>query len=111
MDKHIKMGKGVKFERIRRITGYLQILSRWNDAKKAEEKDRVKHGVGEVTAESAIKSLHDAALRVSADDYDKLKPMFLLSTMEEIYPDCTVQVLTNTATGDVSVGRWKNETD
>ena len=27
---------------------------------------------------------------------------------EEIYPDCTVQVLTNTATGDVSVGWWKN---
>lgn len=30
---------------------------------------------------------------------------------EEIYPDCTVQVLTNTATGDVSVGWWHNETD
>lgn len=30
---------------------------------------------------------------------------------EEIYPDCTVQVLTNTATGDVSVGWWENETD
>ena len=32
------------FERIRRITGYLVgTLDRWNDAKKAEEKDRVKH--------------------------------------------------------------------
>ena len=41
-----KMGKGVKFERIRRITGYLVgTLDKWNDAKKAEEKDRVKHGV------------------------------------------------------------------
>ena len=39
-----KMGKGVKFERIRRITGYLVgTLDKWNDAKKAEEKDRVKH--------------------------------------------------------------------
>ena len=28
---------------------------------------------------------------------------------EEIFPDCTVQVLTNTATGEVSVGWWKNE--
>lgn len=47
MDKHIKMGQGVKFERIRRITGYLVgTLDRWNDAKKAEEKDRVKHGMG-----------------------------------------------------------------
>ncbi|MHB8065841.1 MAG: anaerobic ribonucleoside triphosphate reductase [Ruminiclostridium sp.] len=34
----------VKFERIRRITGYLVgTLERFNDAKKAEEKDRIKH--------------------------------------------------------------------
>ena len=40
----VKMGKGVAFERIRRITGYLVgSLDKWNDAKKAEEKDRVKH--------------------------------------------------------------------
>lgn len=39
-----KLGKGVGFERIRRITGYLVgSLATWNDAKKAEEKDRVKH--------------------------------------------------------------------
>lgn len=37
-------GKGVKFERIRRITGYLVgTLDRFNNAKRAEEKDRVKH--------------------------------------------------------------------
>ena len=37
---------GPKFERIRRITGYLVgTLDRWNDAKRAEERDRVKHGV------------------------------------------------------------------
>ena len=35
-----------KFQRIRRITGYLVgDMSRWNDAKVAEEKDRVKHTV------------------------------------------------------------------
>ncbi len=35
---------GVPFERIRRITGYLVgTLERWNDAKRAEERDRVKH--------------------------------------------------------------------
>ena len=34
------------FERIRRITGYLVgTLDRWNDAKQAEERDRVKHEV------------------------------------------------------------------
>lgn len=33
-----------KFDRIRRITGYLVgTLDRFNDAKRAEEKDRVKH--------------------------------------------------------------------
>lgn len=33
-----------KFERIRRVTGYLVgSLDRWNDAKRAEERDRVKH--------------------------------------------------------------------
>ncbi len=37
-------GKGVKFERIRRITGYLVgTLDRFNNAKRAEERDRVKH--------------------------------------------------------------------
>ena len=36
-----------KFERIRRITGYLVgTIDRWNDAKRAEEHDRVKHGLG-----------------------------------------------------------------
>ena len=28
---------------------------------------------------------------------------------EEIFENCTVQVLTNTATGEVSVGWWRNE--
>lgn len=38
------IGKGVPFERIRRITGYLVGgLERFNDAKRAEERDRVKH--------------------------------------------------------------------
>lgn len=42
---HERMGNGVKFERIRRITGYLVgTMEKWNNAKKAEEKDRVKHG-------------------------------------------------------------------
>lgn len=34
------------FERIRRITGYLVgTLDKWNDAKRAEEHDRLKHGI------------------------------------------------------------------
>lgn len=40
------VGKNVKFERIRRITGYLVgTTDRFNDAKRSEEKDRVKHGL------------------------------------------------------------------
>lgn len=39
------VGKGVKFARLRRVTGYLAgTLDRFNNAKAAEEKDRVKHG-------------------------------------------------------------------
>ena len=37
-------GEGVGFERIRRITGYLVgTVDRFNDGKRAEERDRVKH--------------------------------------------------------------------
>ena len=35
-----------KFERVRRITGYLVgTTDRWNNAKRAEEHERVKHGL------------------------------------------------------------------
>lgn len=45
-NKHKAMGEGIGFERIRRITGYLVgTMDKWNDAKRAEERDRVKHGM------------------------------------------------------------------
>ncbi len=38
------VGEGEKFERIRRVTGYLSgDVSRFNNGKRAEERDRVKH--------------------------------------------------------------------
>ena len=41
-----QVGEGVDFERILRITGYLVgTLDRFNDAKRAEVEDRVKHGL------------------------------------------------------------------
>lgn len=48
MEKEVKrtktVGEGVKFDRIRRITGYLVgTLDRFNNAKKAEVSDRVTH--------------------------------------------------------------------
>jgi len=43
-DENGMVGKGLKFDRIRRITGYLVgSVNRWNNAKKAELKDRVTH--------------------------------------------------------------------
>ena len=40
------VGEGVKFERIRRITGYLVgTTDRFNNAKQSEEHDRVKHNI------------------------------------------------------------------
>jgi len=43
--KEVKLvGEGIGFERIRRITGYLVgTVDRFNNGKKAEERDRVKH--------------------------------------------------------------------
>lgn len=39
-----RVGEGVRFERIRRLTGYLVgTVERFNDAKRAEVRDRVKH--------------------------------------------------------------------
>ena len=41
------VGENIKFDRIRRITGYLVgTTDRFNNAKRAEERDRVKHGLG-----------------------------------------------------------------
>ncbi|MBO5096592.1 MAG: hypothetical protein J6B98_06935 [Bacilli bacterium] len=46
-------GEGVEFERIRRITGYLVgTVDRFNNGKRAEEKERVKHG----TSSSPLKA-------------------------------------------------------
>ena len=40
------VGEGVSFDRIRRITGYLVgTVDRFNNAKRQEERDRVKHGM------------------------------------------------------------------
>jgi len=45
----------VPFERIRRITGYLVgTTDRWNNAKQAEEHDRVKHGLGYIPANVCV---------------------------------------------------------
>ena len=41
----------------------------------------------------------EEATKVEPNIYDK----------EDIYPNCTVQILTNTETGEMSVGWWENE--
>ena len=46
VDLNYTFENDVPFERIRRITGYLVgTLDRFNDGKRAEERDRVKHNV------------------------------------------------------------------
>ncbi len=55
---------GDKFERLRRITGYLVgTLDRWNDGKKAEEKARVKHSINSsIDDETRAKRLEQQAV-------------------------------------------------
>lgn len=52
------VGEGIEFERIRRVTGYLAgDVKRFNNAKRAEEKDRVKHsGIKTVMKEESTKT-------------------------------------------------------
>ena len=46
VDLQYDFAKDIPFDRIRRITGYLVgTLDRFNDGKRAEEHDRVKHSV------------------------------------------------------------------
>lgn len=53
-DAHANYFDEGKFERLRRITGYLVgTLDRWNDAKKAEESARVKHSVNSAINDAA----------------------------------------------------------
>ena len=52
------IGQGVGFERTARITGYLVgSLDRFNNAKRQEERDRVKHGVGKPKGEAWAQSV------------------------------------------------------
>jgi hypothetical protein len=53
-DRSGMVGAGVPFNRIRRITGYLvgDVNKRFNNAKRAEERERVKHGLGLGQAEA-----------------------------------------------------------
>ena len=53
----ILAGVGVGFKRIRRVTGYLSgDVKRFNNGKRAEEKDRVKHtGIKDVMCNKSEK--------------------------------------------------------
>lgn len=52
----------------------------------------------DIRTEKKAEKAWNRRTKVEVNFYDK----------EETYPNCTVQVLTNTVTGDVSVGWWKN---
>lgn len=46
--KNGKIGENMKFQRLRRVTGYLvgDYQTRFNDGKQAEVRDRVTHSIG-----------------------------------------------------------------
>lgn len=52
MTKESLIGVGVPFDRVRRITGYLAKTTRFNDAKKQELDQRVKHSLTGVRCSS-----------------------------------------------------------
>ncbi len=55
----LMIGEGVGFERIRRITGYLVgTLDRFNNAKRAEEHDRVKHDAHSGVMQAPVQKQH-----------------------------------------------------
>lgn len=41
----ILIGEGVKFERVRRVTGYLGDANHFNSAKQSEVRDRISHAL------------------------------------------------------------------
>ena len=47
--------------------------------------------------------------RIEVEIEEAVKVETNIFDQEEIYPDCTVQVLRNSITGEVSVGWWENE--
>ena len=58
-----------------------------------------------------IASLLAAAGRTEKSRAEEPAPVVSMNVFdqEDIYPDCTVQVLTNTVTGETSVGWWRND--
>lgn len=72
-----------RFERIRRITGYLVgSLDKWNDAKQKEEKDRVIHGLDGITKEEPKEDLIASILGVD-----------MIQNVTGIERDCCNQVI------------------
>lgn len=62
---------------------------------KATILDTLGHVVEDI---KAMKNIHPEQVRVECNIYDQ----------EHIYRDCTVQILENTRTGEISVGWWQN---
>lgn len=62
-----------------------------------------------VKRDGAFHATLQEALRKLARYEDEEEIQVNIFDKEEIYPNCTVQVLTNTITGDVSVGWWEND--
>ena len=74
-----------------------------------------------LTAEEAVSiamyvvyTLYDGQFPVEESDHENIDYEIIdidadVYDQEDTYTDCTVQILTNTVTGKVSVGWWRNE--
>lgn len=60
MTKDTLIGEGVGFTHICRITGYLAKIERFNSAKRAEVRDRVKHDIDSCSETVTIREVKQA---------------------------------------------------
>ena len=67
----------------------------------AEQLDGINLDVHDECVKKLLHHPKEEIIEVETNMYDK----------EEIYPNCTVQILTNTVTGEVSIGWWKNNSE
>ena len=82
----------------KKVINYVYILSPRRRNGKLIELKRIEDTIKSLVADEEIKAENQTNYSIDINLFDK----------EEIIENCTVQVLTNTVTGDVSVGWWKN---
>ena len=81
-------------------------LSRWKRDLCTEAADKIEQLIKE--NESLLKQMEELSKSFEPGTSDRVVSNIAYYDQVEVFPDCTVQVLTNTETGDISYGWWKN---